>query len=120
MDKNLLLGFGKRTIPIPRFIWQNQVKGGNPLEFMNEDHHQVRNFVVTELPKVGEPLTPGYIAQSLGLPVEKVVGLLNDLEHHMTFLFRDKQGSVQWAYPVTVDETPHKITFSTGECINAA
>lgn len=120
MDKNLLFGLGKRTIPIPPFIWQNQVKGGNPLEFMDEDHHRVRNFVVTELPRVGESLAPEHIAKSLNMPMEMVVEILGNLEHHMTFLFRDQQGSVQWAYPVTVDNTPHKITFSTGESINAA
>jgi hypothetical protein len=42
------------------------------------------------------------------------------LEQHLTFLFRNKQGSVVWAYPVTVDPTPHRVTFNTDEQINAA
>ncbi len=46
--------------------------------------------------------------------------VLDDLEKHMTFLFRNKGGEVTWAYPVTVDKTPNHLTFSSGEQIYAA
>jgi hypothetical protein len=87
---------------------------------MTEEHHRIRNFVVTELPRAGEPLSPEFIAQALKLPLDQVVGILDDLEKHMSFLFRNEQGAVEWAYPVTVDQTPHRMTFSTGERVNAA
>ena len=38
----------------------------------------------------------------------------------MTFLFRNPAGDVTWAYPVTVDQTPHQVTFSSGEKLYAA
>ena len=38
----------------------------------------------------------------------------------MTFLFRNSQGAVTWAYPVTVEPTPHRVAFSTGEEVYAA
>ena len=38
----------------------------------------------------------------------------------MTFLFRNPLGEVTWAYPVTVDTTPHPITFSSGEKLYGA
>jgi hypothetical protein len=63
---------------------------------------------------------PDTIARDLGLHRERVVALLTDLEKHMTFLFRNRQGEVTWAYPVTVDKTPHHVTFSTGEQLYAA
>jgi hypothetical protein len=56
----------------------------------------------------------------VGLPLERVLVLLDDLESGMTFLYRNPAGAVHWAYPVTVDETPHSVTFSTGEQIHAA
>jgi hypothetical protein len=90
------------------------------LAFMTADHQRVRNFVVSELPKVAAPLSPELIAGRLDLPVERVVGLLDDLEKHLTFLFRNAQGAVEWAYPVTVARTPHKVTFSSGEKLYAA
>jgi len=87
---------------------------------MSEEHHLVRDFAVRELPRVGEPLPPELIAQALELPLARAVALLDDLEEGMTFLFRDEQGAVTWAYPVTVDQTPHHVTFSTGEQVYAA
>jgi len=114
------MGIGHHTLPIPRFIWQRGVRGDAGLGFMTEDHHLIRNFVVTELPRVGEPLSPEFIAHALNLPLDQVVRILDDLERHMTFLFRNEQGAVAWAYPVTVDQTPHRVTFSTGERVNAA
>jgi hypothetical protein len=38
----------------------------------------------------------------------------------LTFLFRNEQGAVAWAYPVTTDTTQHDVTFSTGEQLHAA
>jgi hypothetical protein len=87
---------------------------------MSKEHHLIRNFVVTELPRSGIPLSSEYIAQALKLPLDQVVSILDDLEDHMTFLFRNERGAVEWAYPVTVDQTPHRMTFSSGERVNAA
>jgi hypothetical protein len=87
---------------------------------MTEEHHLVRDFAVRELPRVGEPLQSEFIAQELGLPLARVIAVLDELEKNMTFLYRGDGEAVTWAYPVTVDQTPHQVTFSTGEQIHAA
>jgi hypothetical protein len=87
---------------------------------MSDDHHRIRDFVVTELPRIPRPLSAATIAEQLSMPVEKVTGILDDLEKHMTFLYRNPQGEVVWAYPVTVEKTPHRVTFNSGEQIYAA
>jgi hypothetical protein len=87
---------------------------------MSEEHHLVRDFTVRELPRTGKPIPPERIAQALGLPPAHVVALLDELEKGMTFLFRNEEGAVTWAYPVTVDPTPHRVTFSSGEGVYAA
>ncbi len=125
MNRNLKLGLRRSLLPIPRQFWQSEVaqntrNGAKSLSFMTDDHHRVRDFVVVELPRVAKPLPPEFIASRLGLSVERVVPILDDLEKHMTFLFRNPRGEVAWAYPVTVDDTPHRVTFSTGEQIHAA
>jgi hypothetical protein len=120
VEDRLLLGMGRRLTPIPRAIWQRHLGGGADLSFMSGDHHRVRNFVVTELARVGKPLAPGSIAQALSLPAARVTEMLVDLERHMTFLFRNEEGAVVWAYPVTVERTPHHVTLSTGEQVYAA
>ncbi len=120
---SLLLGIGRRMIPIPAFIWQRGAQPNPshaPTAFMTPDHHRIRDFVVTELPIVGRPLSPGLIAARLGLPLEHTVAILDDLEKHLTFLFRDETGAVVWAYPVTAARTPHRFIANTGEALYAA
>ena len=120
MKNSLLMGIGRFMIPIPRFIWQRQTQGGDPLGFMSDDHHRVRNFAVTEIAQSGKTLAPDFIAQALQLPLEQIVAILDDLEKHMTFLFRDGQGAVEWAYPVTAVKTLHRLICQDGNQINAA
>jgi hypothetical protein len=125
MAGRLLIGLGRHMIPIPRMLWQWQVgksaqKTKAHLGFMSEEHHLVREFVVRELPRVGEPLSPEFIAEELNLPVDQVESILDELDKHMTFVCRDAAGAVVWAYPVTAASTPHHLTFSTGEQLYAA
>lgn len=120
MKDRLLLGLGRRMVPIPRLVWRRLVRANARstaagLDFMSRDHHRVRDFVVTELPRCGKPLTPQAVATALQLPLPRVQTVLEELERHLTFLFRNPQGAVTWAYPVTVDATPHRASFSTGE-----
>ena len=120
MKDSLLLGLGRHMIPIPRMLWERMLKAkaGKAragLAFMSEDHHRVRDFAVLELPRAGAPLAPETIAQALDLAVPRVVSILEELEAHLTFVFRRDHRLVTWAYPVTVDETPHHASFSTGE-----
>ncbi|MBI5503331.1 MAG: hypothetical protein HY899_00910 [Deltaproteobacteria bacterium] len=120
MKDRLLVGVGRHMIPLPRMVWTRlfsandgkiRAAGG----FMSKDHHRVRDFVVTELPRAGVPLAPQQIAEHLGLSAPRVVELLGEMERRLTFLFRNERGEVTWAYPVTVDQTPHHARFSTGE-----
>jgi len=123
--KSLLLGMGRFFLRIPRPIWQQEIAKGaraadKSLDFMTADHHKVRDFVVREMPRIAEPIPPETIAQELNMTVEQVILILDELEKELTFVFRNDEGSVNWAYPVTVDQTPHRITFSSGEQIYAA
>ena len=120
MKDSLLLGLGRHMIPIPRMVWERVVKARARkthagLGFMSEDHHRVRDFAVLELARSGAPLAPEKFAEALDLAVPRVVSILEELEEHLTFVFRGDQRVVTWAYPVTVDETPHRASFSTGE-----
>lgn len=120
-----LQSVGRWLLPVPAFLWQREVKRGGvavreSLDFMSEEHHRVRDFVVLELPKRGKPLSPLLIASELHLPMERVGSIIEELEKRMTFLFRNEEGDVAWAYPVTAEPTPHRVFFSSGEQIYAA
>ncbi|MBT8350802.1 MAG: hypothetical protein KJO26_06160, partial [Deltaproteobacteria bacterium] len=71
-------------------------------------------------PCFGKPLPESIVSKNLGLPIDRVRQAMDYLEKRMTYLYRNKNREVIWAYPVTVDKTPHKITFSTGEKLYAA
>ena len=91
------------------------------LSFMSEDHHRVRNFVVSELPRHGgEALPSDTIGQRLKLAPERCESILQELERNLFFLVRDERGAVTWAFPVTVEPTPHRLRFSNGEEIYGA
>jgi hypothetical protein len=107
-------------IPIPGMVWHramraNASKTPARLQFMTPDHHRVRDLAVDRLLRTGTPLPPNEIAGSLDLPAGRVGEILDDLERHLTFLFRRSGPEVTWAYPVTVEPTPHRAIASTGE-----
>jgi transcription antitermination factor NusG len=125
MDGKLLVGLWRAMIPVPRPLWRGMImkevrKTEKRLGFMTPEHRTVHHFVVRELPRVGRPVSPEFVSQGVGLPVERVNAILDELEAAMTFLFRNEEKAVIWAYPVTADETPHLVAFSTGEQVHAA
>jgi len=120
MSERLLLGFRRSMIPIPAMLWRRMVQGNarkisRRLGFMTEEHHRVRDFVVMELPRTRAPIVPERITETLGIPLARVRMILADLEKHLTFLFRSTGDAVTWAYPVTVETTPHHAVFTTGD-----
>ena len=107
-------------IPIPSILWRRMVRGHAQriparLRFMSDEHHKIRDFVVTELPRRGAPIAPEFVSETLGIPLARVRVVLAELEKHLAFLFRSDGDAVTWAYPVTVETTPHRAVFSTGE-----
>jgi hypothetical protein len=125
VNEKVLLARGRELIEIPQQQWEKHLASvpehsKSRLSFMSADHHRVRYFVVRELPAHGRPIAPAFIAQELQLPLVRVQTILDELEQNLFFLFRNERGAVAWAYPVTVDETPHRLTFDSGEQLYAA
>lgn len=125
MKNKLMMGLWRYMLSVPPFLWEKQIAKGKKkysdhLAFMSEEHRLVHHFSVRELPIAGKPLSPEFISTALNIPIERIIAILDDLESHMTFIFRNAQGDIEWAYPVTVEKTPHHVTFHTGEQLYAA
>lgn len=125
MKENVLLSAGQLFTEIPREAWEQHLEQApkeisKMLGFMTKVHHLVRNFVVRELPRFGKPLSPELISKELDMSLAETTDILDELEKNLFFLVRNEHGDVIWAFPVTVDKTPHQMTFSTGERVNAA
>jgi hypothetical protein len=125
MDGKVLLGRGKQIIEVSEAKWKSHLTqdpehSQERLRFMTEQHHQIRYFAVSELMNTGKPLSPRFISERLGIALERVEVILDELEKKLFFLARNEQGEVAWAYPVTVEPTPHRLNFSTGERLYGA
>ncbi len=125
MGETILIGRGRKFTSMPRTEWEDQLSKipqsmKTRLSFMTRQHHLVRYFVVRHLPRMGGPIPPEMIAEKLHIPLRRVASILAELEEKLFFLVRDGRGDVTWAYPVTAAETPHRLSFSTGERIFAA
>ena len=122
---DVLLGRGDRILlqsfDILRRHVDTHLETRSPrLAFMTEEHHRIRDFAVTELPRLGRALPPEHIASETGISLDRVDAILGELERQRFFLVRDPAGRVSWAFPVTSEETPHRLRLSTGESIYAA
>jgi len=125
MNDKLMLGLWRYMFNVPASLWEKLSAKKTKsflahLDFITDEHRLIHHFVVRELPFAGKPLSPEFIAKAVNLPTERVVAILDDLEAHMTFLYRNSGGEVVWAYPVTVEKTPHEVIFHTGEQLYAA
>lgn len=120
MSDRILLGLGRAMIPIPGWLWRRAVAAGARktragMGFMTPDHHRLRDFTVVELARRGATLTAESIARELSSSLERTKAIVDELERHLTYLFRGDGDAVTWAYPVTIATTPHHAVFTTGE-----
>jgi hypothetical protein len=125
MGNRLLAGFGRTLVGVPPVLWEKRIEKArqkkiHSIRFMSSEHRLVHHYVVRELPRSGGPIAAERVARDLALSLEQTLEILRDLEEHLTFLVRNEQRQVVWAYPVTVEKTPHRITFDSGERVYAA
>lgn len=126
MKDTILIGRGGAILEVPAENWRRHLTGAGHhmaarLSFMTGDHQRVRNFVVRELPRNdGKPLSAEDISRGLDLPLASVMAILEDLQKNLFFLVLNNTGKVSWAFPVTSDRTPHRLSFSSGESVFAA
>jgi hypothetical protein len=125
MVQKVLVGKGRHFEEIPRDSWEEEVAIRSQhiqavLDVMTKDHHLVRNLVVEEIARMEKPISAEEISEKLDMLNSKVITILDDLERNLFFLVRDSQGDISWAFPVTAETTPHKLTFNTGERPHAA
>ena len=123
--KKVLLGFKRHMLPIPWALFRRAVprearKTNRALGGLDEEQRQVHHFVVRELPRLGQPMPPDYVATELQMDETRVVEILDELERRLIFLYRPGGRDVVWAYPVTAEPTPHRLAFSSGERLWAA
>jgi hypothetical protein len=125
MEEKILLGRDQKILEVPQAAWKQHLTqipqhSQSRLKFMTDAHLQIRYFVVKELVNRQKPIEPELISEKLDMPLEQVIPILEELEGKLFFLVRNERGAVAWAYPLTVEATPHKLNFASGERLYAA
>ncbi len=123
--KRLLFGYKRHMIPVPWTLFRKLApmeaeKSRRAFGNLDDEHRRVHHFVVRELPVLARPMGPDWVARRLNMDINRVSEIMDALELRKLFLYRPGGRDVEWAYPVTVVPTPHRVEFSTGESIYAA
>ncbi len=91
------------------------------LAFMTPAHHRVRNAAVLGLPRNGgRPLSMTQLAEAAGVSERDARAIAAELERNLFFVVRAGEDHVSWAFPVTSDRTPHRVSLDSGESIFGA
>ena len=124
-DRKMYMGVGRFMIPIPQMISNRGLEKGAAgakakAELLSEEERKVHYFVVKKMAVAKEPITAELVGEELGMPLETVEKTIGKLESLKTFLYRSDGKGINWAYPLSLDNTGHEITASTGERFFAA
>ena len=124
-DRKMLMGIGIFMIPIPQVISNRGLEKGASgarakAELLSEEERQVHYFVVKKMAVAKEPITAELVSEELGIEVNRVEEIIDKLEGMKTFLYRSDSKGITWAYPLSLDNTGHEISASTGERFFAA
>lgn len=121
MERKVMLGFGEKVVPAPLWLCKAgfQIAGMTMRtifpRIFSEEHFHVRKFLFMELIRLQKPISCEHIVEKLSIPIDRVRSILNAIAKNQIWIIRNEQGEVTWTYPVTVEETKFKITYSTGE-----
>jgi hypothetical protein len=111
-------------LPVPEAIFrpmiQRDAKKLAKRSELEPDQRRVQHLAVREIPRRREAIAPEVFARELDLSLDEVSQILDELERRMTFLCRRGGDNVNWAYPVTADETPHQVRIDGGAAFSAA
>lgn len=121
----LLIRLERFGLRLPRVLWQRVInaearRSGKNLEWFTSEHHRVRDLAVTTIAATGSAVSQERLGSAAGIEWDRLAVVLDDLEKGKTFLYRSGSSDVDWAYPVTAENTGHRIRLDSGERFFAA
>jgi len=87
---------------------------------LSKEERRVHHFIVKKMAVVKNPITAELIAGEIGMPIDKVHEIINKLENLKTFIYRSDGKGINWAYPLSLENTGFRMTASSGEQFFAA
>ena len=125
LKHRLIVGIGSFMFPIPRFFSKKGLGKGvcsakKKTTLLSDQEQRVHYYIVEQMAVAREPIQTISVSTALGIPVEKIVQMIDKLEGLKTFLFRSDGKTVDWAYPLSLQNTGHELISLKGERLFAA
>jgi hypothetical protein len=125
VKRKMLVGARSFMIPIPRFLSDKGLDKGvdgakAKASRLSQNERRIHHYIVRTLSTVTRPIEALQISEELELSLEMVSETIEKLEEMKTFFFRTGGEGIDWAYPVSLENTGHEMRCSTGERFNAA
>jgi hypothetical protein len=125
LKHKLYMGFRGFMMRIPPLLSEKGAKKGEKgarenADSLSKEERRVHHFIVTKMAVVKDPITTELIADELGMPNDWVNEIINKLENLKTFIYRSDGKGINWAYPLSLENTGFRMTASSGEQFFAA
>ena len=125
LKHKLYMGFRGFMMRIPPLLSDKGRKKGEKgvkanAACLSKEERRVHHFIVMKMAVVKDPITAELIAGELGMLFDRVLEIIDKLESLKTFIYRDDGKGINWAYPLSLENTGFRITASSGEQFFAA
>jgi hypothetical protein len=119
------MGFCGIMMRIPPLLSDKGAKKGEKgakanADSLSKEERRVHHFIVMKMAVVKYPITTDLIAGELQMPKDQVQQIVNKLENLKTFIYRSDGKGINWAYPLSLENTGFLMTASSGEQFFAA
>ena len=110
LKRRMLMGIGRFMIPIPRGIASRGLGKGTAgarakADLLSPEERKIHYFIVNRMAGAKTPLTAEQVAKELELPVDRVEATIDKLEDLKTYLYRSDGKGINWAYPLSLEDT---------------
>jgi hypothetical protein len=114
------MGFRGLMMRIPPILSEKGARKGEKgvkenTESLSKEERKVHHFIVMKMAVVNDPITADLIANDMGMPIDQVQDIINKLEKLKTFIYRSDGNGINWAYPLSLENTGFRLTATSGE-----
>ena len=125
LKHKLYVAFGGFRVRIPFILSNIGLKRGakgakKNAGLLSQEERRVHHCIVKKMAVAKDPITAELIAIELEMPDNRVNEIINKLEHLKTFIYRSDGKEINWAYPLSLEDTGFRMTASSGEQFFAA
>ena len=121
----LYLGFRGLMVRIPALLSERGSRRGTAgasknAERLTEEERRVHHYVVLKMMHAQEPLTAATLADEMGISHSRMEAIVDKLEKLKTFVYRSDGQRIDWAYPLSLENTGFRMSADSGERFFAA